>query len=91
MALNKAQDPEDRSQGGVVQRLRNELRVALAQPRQRCKHLKVASLNMNGRGDHSQDKWGAINNMMKRCQIAVLGLQETHPSDKMKSTIGRRF
>ena len=46
---------------------------------------------MKGRGDHLQNKWGSINNVMKRRQIAVLGLQETHPSDEMQETIGRRF
>ena len=74
-----------------MQRLRNEPRSMLVQPRQRRKHIKMASLNMNGRGDHSQDKWGAINNVMKRHQVAVLALQETHPSNGMKETIGRRF
>ena len=46
---------------------------------------------MNGRGDRSQDKWGAISNTMKKCQIAIPGLQETHPSDEMQETIERRF
>ena len=46
---------------------------------------------MNGRGNHSQDKWGAINNTIKRHQIAVLGLQETHPNNEMQATVGRRF
>ena len=46
---------------------------------------------MNGRGDRSQDKWGSINNTMKKHQIAILGLQETHPCDEMEETISRRF
>ena len=46
---------------------------------------------MNRKGDHSQDKWGAINNAMKRRRMAVLGLQETHPSNELQKTIGRRF
>jgi len=46
---------------------------------------------MNGRGNRSQDKWGSINNVMKRRRIAILGLQETHPSEEMKETVGRRF
>ena len=91
MAPSNTCDPEDRSQGGGVQRLRNEPRSTLVQPRRRQKHIKMASLNMNGRGDHSQDKWGAINNMMKRRQVAILALQETHPSNDMRETIGRRL
>ena len=46
---------------------------------------------MNGRGDRLQDKWGSINNTMKKHQIAILGIQETHPCDKMQEVIGRRF
>lgn len=38
-----------------------------------------------------QDKWGSINNVMKRRRIAILGLHETHPNDEMRETIGRRF
>ena len=91
MALTNTHNPKDRLQGGGVQRLRNELRSTLVQPRRRQKHIKMASLNMNGRGDHSQDKWGAISNTMKRHQVAILVLQETHPSNDMKETIGRRF
>ena len=47
------------------------------QPRRRREQLKLASLNMNGQGNRSQDRWGSINNVMKRRQIAILGLQET--------------
>ena len=78
-------------QDGATQRLRNEANVPLYQPRRRRKNLKVASLNMNGRGSRLQDKWGAINNVMKRRRIAILGLQETHPNEEMQKTIGRRF
>ena len=78
-------------EGSTTQRLRNEPNGTLHQPRRKRKSLKIASLNMKGRGDHLQNKWGSINNVMKRRQIAVLGLQETHPSDEMQETIGRRF
>ena len=91
MTLSNTRDPKARSQGGGVQRLRNEPRLTLVQPRRRREHIKMASLNMNGRGNHSQDKWGAIHKMMKRRQVVVLALQETHPSNDMKETIGRRF
>ena len=45
---------------------------------------------MNGRGE-TNDKWGSINNVMKKRGIAVLALQETHPTDKLQETIRRRF
>ena len=83
--------PEDRPQGYETQRLRNEPRQVLNQPRCKRKQIKIATLNMNGRGNNSQDKWGAINNTIKRRQIAMLGLQETHPNNEMQATVGRRF
>ena len=88
---NPENQPDGRRQNETPLRLRNEPRAKLAQPRRRRKQLKMASLNMNGRGDRSQDKWGSINNVMKRRRIAVLGLQETHPNGEMQETVGRRF
>jgi hypothetical protein len=46
---------------------------------------------MNGRGDNSQDKWGSINNVMRKRRIAILSLQEMHPTDEMKNLIAKRF
>ena len=63
---------------------------SLTQPRRKRKQVKIASLNMNGRGD-VHDKWGTINNVMKRRGIAILALQETHPTDKLQETLNRRF
>ena len=77
--------------GGPTPRLRNEPNGTLNQPRRKRKQLKFASLNMNGRGSNSQDKWKSINHVMKKRQIAILGLQETHPSDEMQQSVGKRF
>jgi ribonuclease HI/exonuclease III len=74
-----------------TQRTRNEPDGNLHQPKRKRKQLKIASLNMNGRGDRSLDKWGSINNVMKRRGIAILCLQETHPTDEMQEEIGKRF
>jgi len=84
-------NPGEPRQSGATQRPRNEANGTLIQPRRRRKDLKIASLNMNGRGTRSQDKWGSVNNVMKRWRIAILGLQETHPSEEMRETVGRRF
>ncbi|KAF9780846.1 Endonuclease/exonuclease/phosphatase, partial [Thelephora terrestris] len=46
---------------------------------------------MNGRGGNPLDKWGSINNLMKKRRIAILSLQETHPSDEMQKTIEKSF
>ena len=46
---------------------------------------------MNRRGNDSQNKWGLINYTMKKQQIAILGLQETHPSEEMRQTIGKKL
>ena len=89
--LTNYHDPEEYLRGTTQRRLRNEERSTLTQPRRKREQFKIASLNMNGKGDRSQDKWGAINNAMKRCRMAVLGLQETHPSNELQETIGRRF
>jgi len=83
--------PDEPRRSGAAQRPRNETSGTLNQPRRRRKNLKIASLNMNGRGNRSQDKWGSINNVMKRRRIAILGLQETHPNEEMRESIGRRF
>ena len=85
------QRPGNNPHGRCGVRPRNQPIQILNQPRRRRKNLKIASLNMNGRGGHSQDKWGSINNTMKKRQIAILGIQETHPSDEMRDAIGKRF
>ena len=73
------------------QRPRNNPREAQTQPRRKKQSLKIASLNMNGNGSKKDDKWGAINNVMKQRKIAVLAVQETHPTDDIQRTIDRRF
>ena len=47
-------------------RPRNVPREALTQPRRQKQSLRIASLNMNGTGSKMDDKWGAINNVMKQ-------------------------
>ena len=89
---NRERTPDIDMNGlGSTPRPRNEPRVTLAQPKRRRKQIKLASLNMNGRGDRSQDKWGSISNVIKKRHIAVLALQETHPSEEMQETVKRRF
>ena len=46
---------------------------------------------MNGTGSRTDDKWGAINNVMKQRKIAVLAIQETHPSEDTQRTVQRKF
>ena len=72
-------------------RLRNVPGIPLSQPRRQKQMLKIASLNMNGNGSCNSDKWGAINNMMKVRKIAVLAIQESHPTEEMQQTLQRRF
>ena len=74
-----------------TQRPRNEPNGTLNQPRRKRKQLKIASLNMNGRGSRTLDKWSSLCNLMKKRQIAILGLQETHPDDDMQEATGVRF
>ncbi|KAF9783471.1 Endonuclease/exonuclease/phosphatase, partial [Thelephora terrestris] len=92
-----AQAPENEQhlpEGGRLEptpRPRNEPNGTLNQPRRKRKQLKIALVNMNGKGDTSQDKWGSINNVMKRRRIAVLGIQETHPCNVLRENVSRRF
>ena len=72
-------------------RPRNVPRETLTQPRRQKQSLKIACLNMNGTGSKTDDKWGAINNIMKQRKIAVLAIQESHPSEETQRTIQRRF
>jgi hypothetical protein len=46
--------------------------------------LKIASLNMRGRGE---DKWHCINQLMRDKKIGILALQETHLSDQMTESL----
>ena len=46
---------------------------------------------MNGVGSRTQDKWGSIHNTMKKRKIAVLALQETHPTGELQEQLERRF
>ena len=46
---------------------------------------------MNGTGSKTNDKWGAINNVMKQRKIAVLAIQESHPNEETQRTVQRRF
>ena len=72
-------------------RLRNAPRERLTQPRRHKQSTKIASLNINGNGLKTNDKWGEINNVMKRRKIALMALQETHPTEEIQRTIERRF
>lgn len=53
--------------------------------------MKIASLNINGNGTRTDDKWGAINNVMKVRRIAILAAQETHPSLEIQERLQRQF
>ena len=66
-------------QAGSAPRPRNEPSRRLDQLKKQQKQLKIASINMNGRGSRPQDKWGSINNILRR-KIVVLALQEIHPN-----------
>lgn len=63
----------------------------LHQPRRKRQDIKIASLNVRGKGNCTQDKWGSLCNMMKQRQIAVASLQEMHTNDKMQQDLVRRF
>ena len=87
---NTPHNPGRNNENTNQPRLRNMPNENLTQPRRKRKQFKIASLNMNGRGD-AHDKWGSINNMMKKRGVAILALQETHPTDKLQETVSRRF
>lgn len=58
--------------------------------------LKIASLNMRGRGSpQTQDKWNHINQILREKSIAILALQETHLSkdhvDRLHTLFGKRL
>jgi hypothetical protein len=46
--------------------------------------LKIASLNMRGRGG---DKWHYINQLLRDKKIGILALQETHLSDQLADSL----
>ena len=46
---------------------------------------------MNGQGDRATDKWGSISNLMRTRKVAVLALQETHPTTELQEAVERRF
>jgi ribonuclease HI/exonuclease III len=73
------------------QRPRNAPNGRLEQPRRRRKQLKIASLNMRGKGNRAQDKWGSISHLVRTRKIAVLALQETHPDEEWQESTERRF
>ena len=73
------------------QRTQNKPHARLNQPRQKREQLKIATLNMNGKGNRTHDKWGAILNVMKTRRIAVMMIQESHPSIETQAEIERRF
>ena len=72
-------------------RPRNQPNETLHQPRRKRQDIKIASLNVRGKGNRTQDKWGSLRNVMKRRQIAVASLQETHANDEMQQDLARRF
>jgi len=76
---------------GQQTRLRNEPRGRVRQPQRRKQTLKAASLNINGNGARTDDKWGSINNVMKTRKIAVLAAQETHPTGEVQERVQKRF
>jgi ribonuclease HI/exonuclease III len=50
--------------------------------------IKIASLNMRGRGG---DKWLHINQIMKEKKIGILALQETHLTDQQTDSLHNLF
>ena len=88
-------NPPTREPGATVSqthlRPRNVPRETLDQLRRQKQSLKIASLNMNGTGSKTNDKWGAINNVMKQRKIAILAIQESHPNEETQRTVQRRF
>ena len=53
-------------------------------------HIKVASLNVNGRGNltgRNNNKWNTINQVMKEQRIGILCVQETHLTNEHIDTI----
>src|ERR1700759_4828603 len=59
--LTDGTNPSDLTQPEPTQRPWNEPRAVLSQPRKKRKQIKIASINMNGKGDKPLDKWGSIN------------------------------
>ncbi len=57
--------------------------------------IKIASLNMNGFGnltqDHPENKWSKAYRMLSEHRIGVLLLQETHLTEERKAAIHRMF
>ena len=88
---SEARDTGQGSQAGSATRPRNEPNGRLDQPRRKRGQLKIALINVNRRGNHSQDKWGSISSVLKRRKIAVLALQEMHPNDELQETMEKRF
>lgn len=58
----------------MTQQMQNKLDKKLHQPQRHKQSLKIVTLNINRRGNRSQDKWGSIHNIMKKRKIAVLAL-----------------
>ncbi|RDB23311.1 Transposon TX1 uncharacterized protein [Hypsizygus marmoreus] len=58
-------------------------------------NIKIASLNMQGRGAQStydpKNKWNLINQVVRENRIAILATQETHLSDTHADEINDRF
>jgi exonuclease III len=60
--------------------------------------IKLASLNMKGRGetrnlktDSKKNKWFHVNQMMREQKIGILALQETHMTDELKESVEVTF
>jgi exonuclease III len=60
--------------------------------------IKLASLNMKGRGetrnigiDSKKNKWFHVNQMMREQKIGILALQETHMTEELKDSIETTF
>lgn len=59
-------------------------------------HIKLASLNMNGRasagqGTNSLSKWKEIPHLLEEHQIAILAIQETHLNNNDMLTLERQY
>jgi len=57
--------------------------------------LKIASLNMRGRGSTGENKWNDINQIMREQRIGVLAVQEAHLTqdhvDNLHTLFGKRL
>jgi exonuclease III len=63
---------------------------------QKRANIKIATLNMNGAHTNGEacmrfEKWAEINATMKRENIAILALQETHLDDHLLSDVNKLF